>query len=203
MTHKLATVSQGVLYGEQTQWRSIPLDSPQWFAWLESPAHVSFSYALYNASQGYIDGFITLRKEQRKRGGVYWTAYRRQGRRLRKLYLGPSTALTHARLQEVANHLRIRDGPCRRADTHSGTRPSCAPARGVSMVSTDWRVCTSSRHASPGPTHRRQRQQAASAVPYTRTSVGRIQLFCLSFNPRHLDLLTRFLMITFFFIPAN
>jgi LuxR family transcriptional regulator, maltose regulon positive regulatory protein len=112
MTHKLATVSQGILYGEQTQWRSIPLDSPQWFAWLETPAHVGFSYALYNASQGYIDGFITLRKERRQRGGAYWTAYRRQGRRLRKLYLGPSAALTHARLEEVASHLRVRDSPC-------------------------------------------------------------------------------------------
>jgi hypothetical protein len=138
MTHKLATVSQGVLYGEQTHWRSIPLDSAQWFAWLETPAHVSFSYALYNASQGYIDGFVTLRKEQRQRGGAYWTAYRRQGRRLRKLYLGPSAALTYARLQEVASHLRIREGPCRRADIHSGARPSCALARGVSTASTDW-----------------------------------------------------------------
>lgn len=112
MTHKRATVSQGVLYGEQTQWRSIPLDSPQWFAWLETPAHVGFSYALFNASQGYIDGFITLRKERRQRGGAYWTAYRRQGRRLRKIYLGPSAALTQARLEEVASHLRVRDGPC-------------------------------------------------------------------------------------------
>lgn len=203
MTHKLATVSQGVLYGEQTHWRSIPLDSPQWFAWLETPAHVSFSYALYNASQGYIDGFITLRKEQRQRGGAYWTAYRRQGRRLRKFYLGPSAALTHARLQEVANHLRIRDGPCRRADIHSDARPVCALARSVSTVRTDWQVCTPRRHASPWPPQRRQRQLAASAVPYTRASVGRIQLFCLSLNPRHLDHSTRFLMISFSFIPSN
>lgn len=111
MTLKPATVVRGVLYGEQTQWRSIPLDSPQWFAWLENPTHVSFSYALFNPNQGYIDGFVTVRKERRQRGGDYWIAYRRQGRRLRKYYLGRSASLTHARLVEVACRLCPRDGP--------------------------------------------------------------------------------------------
>src|SRR5690606_20983778 len=70
-----------------------------------------FSYALFNRTQGYIDGFFTLRKERRQRGTAYWSAYRRQGQRLRKLYIGRSTALTEARLEEIAAHLRIRDGP--------------------------------------------------------------------------------------------
>jgi hypothetical protein len=39
------------------------------------------------------------------RGRSYWTAYRRQGRRLRKIYLGPSLSVTKARLHEVADHL--------------------------------------------------------------------------------------------------
>lgn len=111
MSHKLATVTQGALYGEQTLWRTIRLDSPQWFVWLETPAHVCFSYALFNHAQGYIDGFITVRKERRQRGGLYWTAYRRQGSRLRKRYLGASAGLTHARLHEAALHLYARDGP--------------------------------------------------------------------------------------------
>lgn len=121
MSHKLATVTHGALYGEQTQWRTIMLDSPQWFVWLETPAHRCFSYALFNRTQGYIDGFITVRKERRQRGGFYWTAYRRQGSRLRKRYLGASATLTHARLQEAALHLCARDGPSPSADSRSSS----------------------------------------------------------------------------------
>ena len=51
---------------------------------------------------GYIYGFITVRKERRQRGGVYWSGYRRQGRRLRKHYLGRSAELTQARLAQAA-----------------------------------------------------------------------------------------------------
>jgi hypothetical protein len=68
MTHKTATVSEmrsydktGSRYEEmldcaQTHERSIPLDSPQWFAWLEAPENDGFSYALHNHAKGYIDG---------------------------------------------------------------------------------------------------------------------------------------------------
>ena len=48
---------------------------------------------------------MTVRKERRQRGGAYWSAYRRQGRRLRKIYLGPSASVTEARLREVAARL--------------------------------------------------------------------------------------------------
>jgi hypothetical protein len=111
MTRKTATVSDGDLYGEQTNWQSIPIDSPQWFAWLEAPDHRTFSFALHNRTKGYIDGFVTVRKESRQRGGDYWTAYRRLGDRLYKIYLGPSSSLTEAHLLEVAARLRIRDDP--------------------------------------------------------------------------------------------
>ena len=94
MAHKLATVSSDSLYGAQTNWCSIPLDSTQWFAWLAAPEHDAFSYALMNQAKGYIDGFMTVRKETRQRGGVYWSAYRRHGRTIRKVYLGPTAALT-------------------------------------------------------------------------------------------------------------
>ena len=60
---------------------------------------------------GYIDGFMTVRKERRQRGTAYWSAYRRQGQRLRKRYIGRSNALTQARLEQIAAHLRPRDGP--------------------------------------------------------------------------------------------
>ena len=55
---------------------------------------------------------MTVRKEARQRGGRYWSAYRRQGPRLRKIYLGASGAVTYARLEEVvATLLRERVAP--------------------------------------------------------------------------------------------
>jgi hypothetical protein len=117
MARKTAMVSaecfsgEQTLYGAQTNWCNIRLDSAQWFAWLEAPEHCSFSYALLNHAKGYIDGFMTVRKERRQRGAAYWTAYRRQGRHLRKVYLGPTSALTAARLAEVARRLYTPDGP--------------------------------------------------------------------------------------------
>jgi hypothetical protein len=114
MTHKIATVTETKRFDKaepsfeatldyaQPHTPTIHLDSPQWFAWLEAPENDSFSYALHNHAKGYIDGFMTVRKERRQRGGVYWTAYRRQGRRLRKLYLGTSSSLTAAPLHQAA-----------------------------------------------------------------------------------------------------
>ena len=123
MTHKTATVTEARRYDKAEPYyevtldcawphtRRIHLDSPQWFAWLEAPENHAFSYALMNHAKGYIDGFMTVRKERRQRGGVYWTAYRRQGRRLRKIYLGPSASVTEARLREVADRLYAGEGP--------------------------------------------------------------------------------------------
>ena len=123
MTHKTATVTETIHYGKTGRWREfvldcaqphapiIHLDSPQWFAWLEAPENDGFSYALHNHAKGYIDGFMTVRRERRQRGGLYWSAYRRQGRRLRKIYLGPSASLTAARLRQVAAHLYLPEAP--------------------------------------------------------------------------------------------
>jgi LuxR family transcriptional regulator, maltose regulon positive regulatory protein len=84
---------------------SLRLDRPQWRDWLEATSVTSFAYPLTDWSAGWIAGFMTVRKERRQRGGWYWTAYHRQGRRLRKIYLGPSSALTLARLEGVATTL--------------------------------------------------------------------------------------------------
>ena len=46
-------------------------------------------------------GVLTVRKEQRARGGGYWTAYRRVGHRVRKAYLGRASAVTQARLSAL------------------------------------------------------------------------------------------------------
>lgn len=123
MARKIATVSEGELYGEQTNWQSIRLDSRPWFAWLEAPENCGFAYALHNRTKGYIDGFMTVRKEHRQRGGAYWSAYRRQDHRLHKIYLGPSAVLTAQRLRQVAARLQFRN------DTLE--RPTDTPARPV------------------------------------------------------------------------
>ena len=86
----------------------IRLDTPAWFAWLAAPATTSFSYPVDNPAQGYIEGFMTVRKERRVRGGVYWTAYWHVQRRLHKVYLGRTETLTDARLQDVAAALLLR-----------------------------------------------------------------------------------------------
>lgn len=78
------------------------LDTPAWRAWLSDPATTSFAYPVYNAAQGYIEGFMTVRKERRQRGGVYWMAYWRVRGRLRKVYVGATPTVTAARLQAIA-----------------------------------------------------------------------------------------------------
>jgi len=86
--------------------RAIRLESAGWWAWLESVAARSFAYPLYDQQAGYIRGFMTVRKEQRQRGGKYWAVFRRCGGRVRKIYLGHSTTVTQARLHAVAEMLR-------------------------------------------------------------------------------------------------
>lgn len=111
MTKTLPLVRNGIVVEDQPTGPPIHLDTLAWFAWLEAPTTTRFSYALFNRAQGYIDGFLTVRKERRQRGTAYWTVYRRQGRRLRKVYVGASAALTQARLEQIATQLRPRDDP--------------------------------------------------------------------------------------------
>lgn len=105
MSAKTPTVSAGGLYDPAAPDR-IDLDSPAWWAWLAAPTTTRFAYPLYDPAVGYTIGFMTVRKEGRQRGGRYWTAYRRAGARLRKVYLGRSETVTAARLQAIAEVLR-------------------------------------------------------------------------------------------------
>ncbi|QBD82631.1 transcriptional regulator [Ktedonosporobacter rubrisoli] len=68
-----------------------------WQAWLTT--HSSFSF------QGQ-HGHLNVFKELRARGTGYWYAYHMSAGRMRKHYLGRSTALTLARLEEVAQALQ-------------------------------------------------------------------------------------------------
>jgi len=126
MTKSIPVVQDGFVVDDHTPGTAIYLDTPAWFAWLEAPTTTRFSYALFNRAQGYIDGFMTVRKERRQRGTTYWSVYRRQGQRLRKLYLGPATALTQTRLEPVAARLHPRARPT--ANPHSfADGPSVLP----------------------------------------------------------------------------
>lgn len=79
----------------------IRLDSAEWNAWLDGTGG-SFAYPVFNPSRGYIEGFMTVRKEGRQRGGSYWRVYRRCGAKVRKVYLGRTEAVTNERLAAIA-----------------------------------------------------------------------------------------------------
>ena len=89
--------------------RAIRLESAGWWAWLEVPTTQSFAYPIYDAQAGYICGFMTVRKEQRERGGNYWVAYRRTAGVVRKIYLGRSAALTQWHLAQSAERFLMMD----------------------------------------------------------------------------------------------
>lgn len=113
MAKDIPIVQQAFLYDPATSGSHIPLDTPAWFAWLEHPTSRRFSYALHNRALGYIDGFMTVRKESRQRGNGYWSVYRRIEGRLRKAYLGPSHTLTSHRLEQIAASMRAPPCPSR------------------------------------------------------------------------------------------
>ncbi len=77
-------------------WLGFEPDTGQWFAWLERIPSFRF--------QGR-RGHFTARKETRKRGSVYWIAYRHVKGKLRKQYIGVPATVTITRLEELAGEL--------------------------------------------------------------------------------------------------
>ncbi|HET8843149.1 MAG TPA: transcriptional regulator, partial [Ktedonobacteraceae bacterium] len=72
----------------------VNVEDESWFTWLST--HTSFAF------QGRY-GHLLLLKEERTRGeGGYWYAYRSQKGRTRKKYVGRSSDLNIARLEEIA-----------------------------------------------------------------------------------------------------
>ena len=100
-------VLNGLVYDPGQAGGAIRLDTPAWFAWLAAPTTKGFSYPLYDPARGYIVGFMTVRKETRQRGGMYWSVFRRCGGQVRKIYLGQSTTVTQVRLHTIAESLRV------------------------------------------------------------------------------------------------
>lgn len=105
MSAKTPTVSEGAVYAPDLPDGRIRLDSVAWFSWLEAPTTSSFAYPLFDATRGYIIGFMTVRKDRRQRGGAYWSVFRRGGGGMRRVYIGRSVAVTGARLQAIASTL--------------------------------------------------------------------------------------------------
>lgn len=87
-----------LVYGQQGQNVVVLVDTPSWYAWLETATAFTFTCE---------EGTFTAHKARagNRRGGWYWRAYRRQRGRLSRCYLGVSTNLTFTKLQEAARRL--------------------------------------------------------------------------------------------------
>jgi hypothetical protein len=102
MARRIAHVAAGVLHVLEAPGEAgITVDSPAWAAWLRDPATRSFSFRGSS-------GTFTARKERRSGGAEYWSAYRKRGGKLRKVYLGKAEKLTLARLEDAATKLAGR-----------------------------------------------------------------------------------------------
>ncbi|MBE2268122.1 MAG: hypothetical protein IAE80_07795 [Anaerolinea sp.] len=81
----------------------IPVDSPEWFRWLETGSR--FAYRLELA--GWRPHTITFRSEKKQRGGTYWSAYMKdQLGKLHKLYAGKLAELTWERISHILDAMR-------------------------------------------------------------------------------------------------
>src|SRR5260370_40677493 len=87
-----------LVYEQQGQNVVVLVDTPSWYAWLETATSFTFTGE---------EGTFTAHKARagNRRGGWYWRAYRRKRGRLLRCYLGVSTNLTLANLHEVARCL--------------------------------------------------------------------------------------------------
>jgi LuxR family maltose regulon positive regulatory protein len=87
-----------LVYKQQDRRIVVLLDTPLWYAWLETATTFTFTCE---------EGSFTAHKARagNRRGGWYWRAYRRKRGRLSRCYLGVSTNLTLAKLREAARRL--------------------------------------------------------------------------------------------------
>lgn len=105
MGQRRPNVREGLLYpcdGDTTHTAetAITLDSEAWYTWLD--AHSAFLYE--------VTGFHFTARKERRSGGLYWYAYRRQQGKLRTAYLGKSEELTQDRLKSIADGLQQGEG---------------------------------------------------------------------------------------------
>jgi LuxR family maltose regulon positive regulatory protein len=104
-------------------------DEPAWQTWLTE--HTAFAFV----GQA---GRLSVLKEARSRGTGYWYAYRTKARHTRKHYLGPSTKVTFACLEQAAKVLESRSPSGESTATGSeGSRPNAKshPEEGFALFS--------------------------------------------------------------------
>ena len=135
----------------------IVLDSPTWFAWLDQVPSFAFTGQ---------SGSFTARKETRH-GDVYWYAYLRKGEKLAKKYLGTTSGLTIARLEDMADLMQ--------ADRAGGGR-RLSPAQAPRVEhETDIPIATDDTRAPAGLTSRHyllpSNQQSDPLTPLLTTKL--------------------------------
>ncbi len=93
-----AVQNECLLYEQQGQRVVVLVDTPSWYAWLETATTFTFTSD---------EGTFTAHKAcaGNRRGGWYWRAYRRKRGRLSRCYLGISSNLTLSKLREAARRL--------------------------------------------------------------------------------------------------
>jgi chromosome segregation ATPase len=97
----IASVVQGLI--ETEDGKVFELDSCKGSAWLESIG--SFRFEPSGANKPY-----TVRQEPKK-GGDYWYGYRKVAGKLHKKYIGKSSELSTAKLEEIAEALNTPQQP--------------------------------------------------------------------------------------------
>jgi len=131
MRRRIPQVADGVLHVlDPSGGPEIAVASPSWIAWLTDPATRSFSFQ--SPSCRY-----TARKEHRSRGGEYWVAYRKQGGKLHKAYLGKAEDVTLARLEDVAAVMADRGGEVMASPLSDATSGDGGSSRRVDAAATD------------------------------------------------------------------
>jgi predicted ATPase/DNA-binding CsgD family transcriptional regulator len=122
MAHASLIIRDGILiYLRDGSPVQIPVDSSDWYAWLQSATVFSLRTD---------DGNFTVRKERagNRRGESYWRVYHKHEGRLRRAYAGKSEGLTLERLRAIAATLVHQDlGDAQRAEQKRSAGTSVSP----------------------------------------------------------------------------
>src|ERR687894_436174 len=159
MTRRIPQVVDGVLRVlDPSGGPEITVASPSWIAWLTDPATRSFSF------QG-TSGRYTARKEHRSRGGEYWVAYRKQGGKLHKAYLGKAEDVTLARLEDVAAEMADRGGEVVASPPSDATSGDGGASRPVDAAASEV-------HTTVDDRQRERRRHGTGADPLLMTKLA-------------------------------
>jgi LuxR family maltose regulon positive regulatory protein len=159
MTRRIPQVTDGVLHVlDPSGGPEIAVASPSWIAWLTDPATRSFSF------QG-LGCRYTARKEHRSRGGEYWVAYRKQGGKLHKAYLGKAEDVTLARLEGVAAVMADRG-------SEVVTRPLSDATSGDGGLSRHVDAAATISHKTADDQLRERRHHSTGADPLLMTKLA-------------------------------